>query len=77
MVVDGLDKNHMHWAYNALDSAVTLRVHERLDERLRSLNNPHARTSYSFVRAMQGPALDMMLRGIMIQQKVRQDETAR
>lgn len=72
-----LDANETHNAYNALDSAVTLRVHERLDERLRSLNSPHARTSYSFVRAMQGPALDMMLRGVMIQQKVRQDETVR
>jgi len=77
MAQSALDQNHMHWAYNALDSAVTLRVHERLDERLHGLNNPHARTSYSFVRAMQGPALDMMLRGIMVQQKVRQDETAR
>lgn len=72
-----LDANETHNAYNALDSAVTLRVHERLDTRLRELNNPHARTSYSFVRAMQGPALDMMLRGVMIQQKVRQDETVR
>lgn len=72
-----LDQNFTHWSYNALDSAVTLRVHERLSERLASLNSPHARTSYSFVRAMQGPAMDMMLRGMMIQQKVRQDETAR
>jgi len=77
MAAGELDANETHNAYNALDSAVTLRVHERLDERLRSQNNPHARTSYSFVRAMQGPALDMMLRGIMVQQKVRQDETAR
>lgn len=77
MAAGELDANETHNAYNALDSAVTLRVHERLDERLRSLNSPHARTSYSFVRAMQGPALDMMLRGVMIQQKVRQDETVR
>lgn len=72
-----LDANETHNAYNALDSAVTLRVHERLSERLAQSNSPHARTSYSFVRAMQGPALDMMLRGVMIQQKVRQDETVR
>lgn len=73
----GLDSNTRHWAYNALDSAVTLRVHSRLSETLHKSNTPHARTSYQFVRAMQGPALDMMLRGIAIQQKVRSDETER
>ena len=70
-----LDANATHQAYNALDSAVTLRVWEALSQRVSA--DEHARTSYSFVRAMQGPALDMMRRGIAVQQKVRQDETAR
>lgn len=72
---DGLDKNQTHSAYNALDSAVTLKVHQSLSTRMAS--NPHALNSYRFVRAMMGPALDMMRRGIMVNQKVRVDETER
>lgn len=70
-----LGPNEIHQAYNALDSAVTLRVHSRLSALL--AQSPHASTSYSFVRAMQGPAMDMMNRGVAIQQKVRADETLR
>lgn len=72
-----MDKDTCHWAYNALDSAVTLRVHNALAANLASRNEPHARTSYQFVRAMQGPALDMMMRGVAIQPIVRHDETVR
>lgn len=72
-----LNANVTHAAYNALDSAVTLRVHSRLSEVLAAQNTSHAQTSYSFVRAMQAPALDMMRRGIAVNSKVRQDETAR
>lgn len=74
---DSLDANLTHQAYNALDSAVTLRVWEKLTEVLSSKPISHHAASYAFVRAMQGPALDMMTRGVMIQQKVRQDETQR
>ncbi len=70
-----MDANQIEYAYNALDSAVTLRVHERLAELLQ--NNPPATRSYRFVRAMQGPALEMMRTGVMTQQKVRADETVR
>lgn len=73
----GLSPSLRHQAYNGLDSAVTLRVHSKLAQTLAQSNSPHARISYAFVRAMQGPALDMMLTGVMIQQKVRQDETTR
>lgn len=70
-----LTPDEVHQAYNALDSAVTLRVHEKLATLVAA--SPHASVSYSFVRAMQGPALDMMRRGIAVNQKVRQDETQR
>lgn len=70
-----LDANTNHHAYNALDSAVTLRVHEALQPLL--AKSPHATASYALVRAMQGPALDMMLYGVAIQRKVRLDETER
>jgi hypothetical protein len=72
---DGLDSNLRMGAYNALDSAVTLRVLHALRPKLDA--NPNAALSYRFVRAMQGPALDMMLRGIAVNAKVRQDETER
>lgn len=72
---EGLSSNMRMWAYNALDSAVTLRVHEALAPKLAA--SPHASLSYNFVRAMTFPALDMMSRGIMVNQRVRQDETER
>lgn len=72
---EGLDSNLTHWAYNALDSAVTLAIHHALAPKLAA--SPNAALSYRFVRAMQGPALDMMSRGIMVNQRVRQDETER
>lgn len=72
---EGVSSNLTYWMYNALDSAVTLRVHEALAPKLAA--SPHATISYNFVRAMQGPALDMMTRGIMVNQRVRQDETER
>ena len=72
-----VDPNLIHQAYNGLDSAVTLRVHHALFETIRQRNDPCAATSYLFTRAMQGPAMDMMLRGIAINQRVRQDETLR
>lgn len=72
-----LSRDEAHQAYNALDSAVTLRVHERLSEAIAARNTPHAAASYAFVRAMQGPALSMMRFGIAVNAKVRQDETTR
>lgn len=72
---DTLTEDQIHQAYNALDSAVTLTVHEALRARIQQ--SPHAALSYSFVRAMQGPAMDMMLRGVAINPQVRQDETER
>lgn len=70
-----LDANATHQAYNALDSAITLRVFEALAPKIAA--SPHAQVSYSFTRAMQGPAMAMMRRGIAVNQQVRQDETER
>jgi hypothetical protein len=74
-----LPRDEILWAYNALDSAVTVDIHDKLRDRLWS-NAPeaaHARLSYNFVRSMQGPALAMMKRGVAIQLQVRADETER
>lgn len=72
-----LTQNEVHQAYNALDSAVTLRVQHALQDRIRQSNTDHSRVAYNFVRAMQGPAMEMMMRGVKIQTQVRQDETRR
>lgn len=72
---NSLDKDETHFAYNGLDSAITLRVWEKLKPLVDA--SPHASTSYRFVRAMQGPAMAMMSLGIQVQAKVRQEETER
>jgi len=72
-----LSVDETHSAYNALDSAVTLRVHHALREKIAGDNSGTAQTAYHFTRAMQGPALAMMRRGVCINTKVRQDETSR
>lgn len=60
-----------YWLYNGLDCCVTFAVHQELAKALP--REPAAQVSYQFVRAMQGPALEMMRRGIAIQQEVRQN----
>jgi DNA polymerase I len=54
------DPQMREWWYNSLDAAVTYSIHEVLSD------NPAAQEIYAFERALQGPALDMMLRGFRI-----------
>jgi hypothetical protein len=49
-----------HWAYNALDTTGTLEIAENL---LHELAGPSAKI-YAFERALQAPAMSMMLRGV-------------
>lgn len=51
--------------YNGLDCAVTLEVLNRL---LPQLDN-HTTATYNFSRELQGPALEMRLRGVLIDQE--------
>lgn len=67
-----LDEAQVYFAYNALDSSATLLVHNALSAKL--AESPHALTSYTHSRAMQGPAMSMMLRGVAVNQLVRQRE---
>ena len=76
-LLETLDADQTHQAYNALDSAVTLRVHHALQSRIQGDNSGTSRVAYHFTRAMQGPAMAMMRRGICINTKVRQDESSR
>lgn len=57
------------WAYNALDCTGTLEVAEEL---LAQLNPAQLRT-YAFERALQGPAFSMMMRGVRVNQPLRQE----
>jgi DNA polymerase I-like protein with 3'-5' exonuclease and polymerase domains len=58
-----LSEQDAHQIYCGLDCAVTLEV---LEELLALSNSESAVTLYGFERAMQAPALDMMLRGFKI-----------
>ncbi len=62
------DPNKRLWIYNGLDCAVTRQCADAI---LPAPDDPSI-ISYNFVRAMQAPALDMMLRGIFINPLERQ-----
>jgi len=64
-----LSSNHKDWLYNGLDCCITAEVH---DELITRLDSDTARI-YAFERAMQGPALTMSLRGLRVDEKVRQE----
>jgi len=55
--------------YNGLDCAITAEI---LDVLLPQLDD-HTATTYAFSRALQGPVLEMQLRGILVDQARRQD----
>jgi len=51
-------------AYNCMDSALTVGIHETLAAKLAA--KPDAALVYAFERAMQGPAMTMAVRGIAV-----------
>ncbi len=53
------------WVYNGLDCCVTSEI---LDVLLPQLDS-HTSATYDFSRALQGPALEMRLRGILVDQR--------
>lgn len=57
------------WVYNGLDTMVTAEV---LDALLPQLT-PTTRRTYDFSRALQGPILEMNMRGVLIDEARRQD----
>lgn len=66
------DDNLRLWLYNGLDCCATLGVHNALAPLVaKGSNTIDVSTPYRFVRAMQAPAMDMMLRGIAVQPVVR------
>lgn len=65
-----LGEANVHQLYCGLDCCVTLEVFEELSALLTpaGASEPDFPVSYDFARALQAPALDMMLRGIKIDQ---------
>lgn len=60
--VAALTVDEREWVYNALDCAVTLEVHNALNEQMDDV----AAATYDFSRALQAPILEMTLRGVRI-----------
>lgn len=69
---DNLDKlgpMHTHWVYNGLDCCLTI---ECLDVLLPQLT-PELSIVYDFAIGMQAPALEMSLRGILVDQSAKEE----
>lgn len=55
------------WHYNALDCCITMEVFEAIAPQLDNLTT----STYEFSKALQGPALEMKLRGIRVDEEYR------
>lgn len=64
---DKLDPMEQHFIYNGLDCCITIEVREEMEE----IQTPASRLIYGFERAMQAPAMEMMLRGIRVDMGAR------
>lgn len=58
-----------HTTYCGLDCCLTSEIRDALEPQLQS--SPSAQTIYSFERALQGPYLDLMLRGFAVDELAR------
>jgi DNA polymerase I-like protein with 3'-5' exonuclease and polymerase domains len=59
---DDMSPNTREWVYNGLDCAVTYEVLEALLDQL----GPETSNTYAFSRDLQGPILEMRLRGVLV-----------
>ncbi len=62
-----LDPSHKYWVYNAFDACITEEVRQKLEPQ----HDQFTQVIYNFERALQAPALEMMLRGIRVDNNVR------
>ncbi len=62
-----LTPNEREWIYNGFDAAVTLEVRNALLPQFDSVT----RKTYDFARALQGPIMEMTLRGLLVDQNRR------
>lgn len=61
---DSIDAWTREQVYNGLDSAITLNCFEEMEQELDDIT----RETYEFSKALQGPALEMRLRGVAVDQ---------
>jgi len=55
------------WLYNGLDAAVTHEIHEKIAPQLDKITS----STYEFERMMQGPAMTLMTRGVLVDLAMR------
>lgn len=67
--LESLDSEHTYWAYNAADCLVTAELFETLGGQLK--RRPWAQGVYDFERDIQAVALEISLRGILVDQAER------
>lgn len=67
-----LSPHDSYQVYNGLDCCLTFEIFEILSKQLQTKNEPFAENIYSFERGMQGPALELMERGWLIDQTERE-----
>ncbi len=70
--MDSLSKDQKEWVYNGLDCCVTLEV---LQELLPQLDNT-TRSTYEFSKELQAPIMEMSLRGLLVDERKRQEVLA-
>lgn len=66
---DTKDPNDSLWQYNGLDCCVTLEVLNAIEPQL----DPVTQRTYDFSRALQGPVLEMSMRGLLVD-RLRRDQ---
>ena len=65
--MNALSANETYWVYNGLDSCITEEIRQKLDAQLDDVTRP----MYEHTIRMQAPILDMMLRGIRVDESHR------
>ena len=55
-------REELLWVYNGLDCCLTHEIKQEIEPHL----EPESQLIYNFERGMQGPALEMMLRGVLV-----------
>lgn len=70
--VSALDHNTREWVYNCLDVCVTFEVRDAL----RPLLDNTTTGTYNFALSLQAPVMDMSMRGLLVDEKNRQETLA-
>lgn len=64
-----LSADESHWVYNGLDCCVTADVFQNIHPHL----DPTSSTIYDFSRDLQAPVLEMMMRGLLVNQRKKHE----